>query len=338
MAARTTFTPEIASAFARTALANVVREYPAKLDHVLEGDGDLLPPRSLHPAFRGSFDWHSCVHMHWLLARVRRLMPDLPERAAIDAAFDRHLAPAAIAQECAYLARPAAASFERTYGWAWLLELAHELRRADDARRWADALAPLARAFVDRYITYLPRQRHAIRSGLHQSSAFGLAFAWDYARSAGERELAACCGEAALRWFGADRGAPAAWEPSGTDFLSPSLMEADLMRRMLDREAFASWLAAFLPGVERGEPAVLFAPVAVTDRADGYLVHLDGLNLSRAWCMRGIAGALPAGDARVARLRSAAAAHVDAGMAGVRSGEYMGEHWLATFALLALTA
>jgi hypothetical protein len=338
VAARATLTPELASAFARTALANVAREYPAKLDHVLEGDGDLAPPRRLHPAFHGSFDWHSCVHMHWLLARVRRLAPDLPERADVDALFDRRLAPAAVAQECAYLARPGATAFERTYGWAWLLELAHELRRAGDAGRWVDALAPLARTFVDRYVLFLPRQRYPIRSGLHQCSAFGLAFAWDYARVAGERGLAARCEETALRWFGADRDAPAAWEPSGTDFLSPSLMEADLMRRVLDPQAFAPWLAGFLPGLGCGEPAALFTPVAVGDRADGYLVHLDGLNLSRAWCMRGIAGALPEGDARAAALRSAAELHVAAGMAGLGSGEYMGEHWLATFALLALTA
>jgi hypothetical protein len=160
----------------------------------------------------------------------------------------------------------------------------------------------------------------------------------DYARAKGERDLGARCSETALRWFGADRDAPVTWEPSGTDFLSPSLMEADLMRRVLDSQAFATWLAAFLPGLERGEPAALFAPVAVGDRADGYLVHLDGLNLSRAWCMRGIAGALRDGDARAVVLRSAAEVHVAAGMAGLGSGEYVGEHWLATFALLALTA
>jgi len=234
MAARTTLAPEIASAFARTALANVVRKYPAKPDHVLEGDGDLAPPRSLHRAFHASFDWHFCVRMHWLL------------------------------------------------------ELAHELRREGDAARWADARAPLARLFANRYVAFLPRQRYPIRSGLHPCSAFGLAFAWDYARFAGERDLAARCGESALHWFGADRDAPAA--------------------------------------------------VSERERADGQLVQLDGLNLSRAWCMRGISRALPEGDARAAPLRSAADIHVAAGMAGLASGEYMGEHWLATFALLALTA
>jgi hypothetical protein len=246
VAARATFTPELASAFARIALANVAREYPAKLDHVLADDGDLAPPRRLHPAFHGSFDWHSCVHMHWLLARVRRLVPGLPERVAIDAAFDRRLTAEAIAQECAYLARPGAEAFERTYGWAWLLALAHELRRAGDAVRWADALTPLARVFVARYVDFLPRQRYPIRSGLHQCSAFGLAFASDYARVAGERDLAARCGETALRWFGADRDAPAAWEPSGTDFLS-----------------CPGWNAASPPRCSRRSPSAI-APMAIS--------------------------------------------------------------------------
>ncbi len=323
---------------ARTALANVTREYPAKLDHVLGDADDVAGPRALHPAFYGAFDWHSCVHMHWLLARVGRLWPDLPERAAIADVFDRHLAPDTIAAECAYAARPEARAFERTYGWAWLLELAHELERDPAARRWADALAPLARLFAHRYVDYLPRQRYPIRSGLHASSAFGLAFALDYARATEEPALAAVCVDAAQRWFGGDRDAPAAWEPSGTDFLSPALMEADLMRRVLPAPAFAQWLDGFLPGIARGVPDALFAPVPVTDRSDGYLVHLDGLNLSRAWNMRGIAAALPGGDPRIGVLRAAAIAHIEAGLTGLDSGDYMGEHWLATFALLAVTA
>ena len=321
-------TPELASSFARTALANVAQEYPAKLDHVMGGPADVRGPRELHPAFYGSFDWHSCVHMHWTLARVRRLHPSLPERAAIDGVFDARLTVRNVEGECAYLARPESAAFERTYGWAWLLELARELR----GERWWPVLRPLADAFAARYVDYLPRQRYPLRQGLHPNSAFGLAFAIDYADAAGDAVLRAACVDAAHRWFARDRDAPVAWEPSGIDFLSPALMEADLMRRVLGPRDFSSWLDAFVPG------GFALAPVAVDDRSDGYIVHLDGLNLSRAWCMEGIARALPAEDPRVAALRASAAAHHDAGMRGLASGDYAGAHWLATFATLALTA
>jgi len=323
-----TLAAELASTFARTALANVTREYPAKLDHVLGGPGDVLGPRALHPAFYGSFDWHSCVHMHWTLARVRRLHPTMPERAAIDAAFDTHFTPGNIEAECGYLARPESAAFERTYGWAWLLELARELR----GTRWSSALAPLADAIVARYLDYLPRQRYPLRQGLHANSAFGLAFALDFADATGHAGLRTACAGTAMRWFAHDRDAPLHWEPAGIDFLSPALMEAELMRRVLEADALARWLDAFLPGDGA------FAPVGVDDRSDGYIVHLDGLNLSRAWCMRGIAGALPQGDRRVAPLRASATQHLDAGMQGLASGDYAGAHWLATFATLALTA
>jgi hypothetical protein len=289
--------------------------------------GDVLGPRALHPAFYGSFDWHSCVHMHWTLARVRRVFPSLAERPAIDAAFDAHFTISNIATECAYLARPEAAAFERTYGWAWLLALARELI----GTQWAPALAPLADAFVARYLDYLPRQRYPLRQGLHPNSAFGLALAIDFADATGRASLRAACNDAALRWFGGDRDAPVQWEPSGIDFLSPALMEADLMRRVLPRDEFARWLDAFLP-------RVAFTPVRVDDRSDGYIVHLDGLNLSRAWCMRGIADALPAGDPRAGALRTSAASHLRAGMEGVASADYAGAHWLATFAVLALTS
>jgi len=333
-------TAALAESFAGVALANVTREYPGKPDHVLAGDHDVRPPRAWHPAFYGSFDWHSCVHMHWLLARVRRLFPAVAQHAAIDDVFDRHLTPGNIAQECAYLARPEARSFERTYGWAWLLKLAHELRCGNDAAslRWAETLAPLAQAIAARYLDYLPRQRYALRHGLHANSAFGVAFALDYARTARRDDLASACGRAALRWFGADRNIPAAWEPSGADFLSPSLMEAEAMRRVLPAAKFPAWLDRFLPGLAAREPAALFSPVIVDDRSDGFIVHLDGLNLSRAWCMRGIASALPADDRGAAALRDAAQAHLAAGLAGLSSGDYVGEHWLATYAVLALTA
>jgi hypothetical protein len=331
--------PERAAHFADIALANVVREFPNKLDHVIGAAEDVRRPRDLHPAFYGSFDWHSCVHMHWLLARVRRLFPALPQRAAIDALFDAHLSPSNIAAECAYVARPASRGFERTYGWAWLLELATELRRGDDSgsRRWAATLDPLADAFVRRYLDYLPRQRHPLRTGVHSNSAFGVVFALDHARAAGLASLEALCVERACTWFAADREAPAAWEPSGADFLSPVLIEAELMRRVLAPPAFATWLDGFLPGLALREPASLFTPSEVADRTDPFIVHLDGLNFSRAWCLRGIASSLAHADPRAAIMRDAAAAHLAAGMDGLTGGDYMGEHWLATFATLAST-
>lgn len=333
-----TLIPEHAASFARIALANVVREYPGKQDHVLGGDADLAPPRVLHPAFYGSYDWHSCVHMHWLLVHVRRLHPALPRRAAIDALLDRHLAPANIAAECAYLRRPHAQSFERPYGWTWLLKLADELSQStdDDARRWSAHLAPLARAIVDRYLAWLPKADYPIRYGMHSNSAFGLLFAQDYAKRAGETVLANLCGDSARAWYGIDRDVPAAWEPSSFDFLSPALVEAALMRRVLAPAEFAQWLSAFLPAMEKRHPAQLFTPVIVSDRRDPHIVHLDGLNLSRAWCFRGIAEALPEHDPRGPVAREAAAVHLAAGLAGLDSADYLGGHWLASFAALAL--
>jgi hypothetical protein len=332
-------TTERAAAFADIALANVVREFPNKLDHVMGAAGDVRRPRELHPAFYGSFDWHSCVHMHWLLARVRRIVPDLPQRKAIEALFDAHLTPSHIAAECAYLARAESRGFERTYGWAWLLELATELRRDSDAesRRWSATLKPLTDAFVRRYIDYLPSQHYPLRTGVHSNSAFGLLFALDHARAAGDVALDALCGERARTWFGGDRDAPVAWEPSGADFLSPALLEAELMRRVLPMPEFSGWLTGFLPGLARREPAALFTPAEVTDRTDPYIVHLDGLNFSRAWCLRGIASALSESDPRAAILRRSGVVHLEAAMEGLAGGDYMGEHWLATFATLALT-
>jgi len=332
-------TPATASRLARLALANLRTEYPTKQDHVIGSPADVRSSRELHPAFHGSFDWHSCVHMHWSLARLRRLVPVLPERVAIGRAFDEHFATAAIAAECAYLSRPLSASFERPYGWAWLLELAREVRADDDAdaRRWARALAPLADAFVARWLAWLPRAGYPVRHGMHANSAFALALTIDYARAAGEDSLAAAVADRALAWFGEDAGAPAAWEPSGADFLSPALTEADLMRRVLPHDRYGAWLARFLPGLERREPSSLFTPVSIADRSDPQVVHLDGLNLSRAWCMRGIANALPPGDPRVEPLRDAAARHLASGWAGLDSPDYVGTHWLASFALLAMS-
>jgi hypothetical protein len=330
--------PATASRFARIALDNVVREYPNKLDHAMSGPGDVASPRALHPAFYGSYDWHSSVHMHWLLARLLRCFPSLPEAPAITAMLDRHLSPEAIAGEVAYLARPGTRSFERTYGWAWLLKLAEEFGRGatPDFARWRANVAPLAEAFDARYRDYLPKAAQPLRSGTHANSAFGLAFALDYARACAHPRLAALCESKAHAWFGNDRDYPAAWEPSGSDFLSPALVEADLMRRVLAPNEFATWLGAFLPGFVSGEPETLFTPAVPTDRGDPQIVHLDGLSFSRAWCFDGIAAALPAGDARIAVAHHAAAKHREAGVEGLESGDYMGAHWLASFAVLAL--
>lgn len=333
-------TADLARRYAAIALANIAAEYPAKLDHVLASAADAVAPSMLHPAFHGSFDWHSCVHMHWLLARIRRGFPDLDCCRDIDAGFDLRLTPAAVAGEVAYLARAHSQSFERSYGWAWLLKLATELSMQEGAGggRHAQALQPLTDAFVQRYLAYLPRAGYAIRHGMHANSAFGLAFALDHARAAGHEGLARQCEASALAWFGDDRDAPARWEPSGADFLSPSLMEAALMRRVLDGPAFARWLAAFLPDLGVGEPRTLVTPVAVADRSDPQIVHLDGLNLSRAWCFAEIAAALPGGDPRAGTSRAAADLHLAAGWQGLASDDYVGAHWLASFALLALEA
>ncbi len=329
----------LASRFASIALDNVKREYPNKLDHVMGGAVDVASPRSLHPAFYGSFDWHSCVHMHWLLARLLRITDQLPEAEAIAQTFDAHFCREAIAGEVSYLGQASTQTFERTYGWAWLLKLAEELGRSDSARFrfWQGNVAPLADAFVARYLDWLPRAAHPLRTGMHANSAFGIAFALDYARAAGEARLASACEAKALDWYANDRDYPAAWEPSGADFFSPALIEADLMRRVLAPDAFADWLGAFLTGLAESKPASLFTPAIPTDRSDGQIVHLDGLNLSRAWCFAGIAAALPAADLRVPAARAAADAHRVAGMQGVASSDYMGAHWLASFAALALT-
>jgi len=345
-----------AERFAALALANVAIDFPHKLDQVLTRAADARPPRDLHPAFHGSFDWHSCVHMHWLLACVLRRFPAVPSGPAIRECFDRHFAAAAIAAEVAYLARPGSASFERPYGWAWLLKLAQALRGtnvagaralvsssvagagADDFAVWSHTLQPLANTFAARFVEFLPRTHLPVRHGVHSNSAFALAFALDYAQAAGDETLTATVCAKALEWFANDRDVPAAWEPSGADFLSPALVEAELMRRVLPSDTFAAWLTGFMPGFGHGEPARLFAPVEVTDRSDPQLVHLDGLNLSRAWCLRGIAAALTPDDERCGVAHAAADAHLAAGWSGLASGDFAGAHWLASFALLALDA
>jgi hypothetical protein len=239
----------------------------------------------------------------------------------------------------AYLKQPSRASFERTYGWAWLLKLTEELRgwNDKDGRRWSKNLQPLADAFVEKYLAFLPKQNYPIRTGVHPNTAFGLAFALDYARAAGDKKLEALIVERAQTYYGHDVNYPAAWEPGGEDFFSPALMEADLMRRVLNKPAFESWLRKFLPDLTRNQPQALLEPAVVTDRTDPKLVHLDGLNLSRAWCMASIANALPSNDPLQRILAKSASAHANAALPYIASGNYEGEHWLASFAVYMLT-
>ena len=322
----------LADRLAAIALGHVGREWPNKLDQVLEGPADLLAPSALHPAFFGSFDWHSCVHAHWMLARLLRRFPGMTQADAIRARFDAALAPGPIAAELAYLGRPLARGFERPYGWAWLLKLAAELEGLEGGA-WAASLDPLARAFAGRFRDFLPRADYPVRAGTHGSTGFALALAADYA-ALRDPGLLALLRDKALAWYGADADCQA-WEPSGDDFLSSALIEAECLRRLLPAVEFLSWFVRFLPRLAQGEPATLLCPARVADRSDGKIVHLDGVNLSRAWCWGALAAALPPEDPRRAVAEAAATAHRAAGLPHL-AGHYMGEHWLASFAVLAL--
>ncbi len=325
-------TSELASHFARIALGHVTREYPNKLDHVIGGPQDLQSPKALHPIFYGSFDWHSCVHGYWLLATLYRLFPDLPEQQQSRTVFNAHLTAANVAGELSYLVRPDSRAFERPYGWAWLLMLAAELNRhtTDEGKAWAAALAPLAETFAARFKQFLPNQPYPNRTGAHPNSAFALALALEYA----DDELAAIIADRARAWYGADTGAQA-WEPDGDAFLSPTLVEAECMRRILPADEFRDWFRHFLPNLASRQPATLFAPPTVVDRTDGKIAHLDGLGLSRAWCWRGIAATLNGTARDIAT--EAAELHLSTSLPHI-AGDYAGEHWLASFALLALSA
>ena len=336
---RLSLNEEQASRFARLALKCVKKEYPNKLDHVMNDRGEVQSPQALHPAFYGCFDWHSAVHGHWMLVRLLRLFPRLPESAEIRAALNDNLSEKNLLAETAYLGQPNRQSFERTYGWAWLLKLAEELHGWEDAdaKRWSKNLQPLADALVARYINFLPKQTYPIRTGVHPNTAFGLAFAMDYAMAEGKKQLGELIKERSLTYFSADANYPAAWEPGGEDFFSPSLMEADLMRRVMAPAEFRKWFHRFLPGIAKGEPKALLNPATVTDRSDPKIVHLDGLNLSRAWCMRNVASALPANDPARKVLAQSADVHAKDALANVASGDYAGEHWLASFAVYMLS-
>jgi len=304
-----------ANAFAATALANVVRDYPRHVSHLLTRADEDLDPRRLHPAFYGSYDWHSAVHMHWLLARVLRLFPVKNE---IGLLLDRHLSPAAMEVELAYFNSAAGKTFERPYGWAWLLELQAELLRLGNAQ-WSRAVEPLAAELARRMADFVARAPYPIRAGSHGNTAFACLLALDYAHTGADKRLENEIKAASVRWYRADRGAPLAYEPSLDDFLSPALVEAALMRQVMAPDEFSAWSRKFFST----DPAKL-EPPAVADRSDPKQSHLDGLCLSRAWCFRKLG------------YGNAARRHLEAGLRHASGGDYVGEHWLASFAALAL--
>ncbi|MFL6290538.1 MAG: DUF2891 domain-containing protein [Thermoanaerobaculia bacterium] len=335
--------PEIDAAtaerFANLALACVHKEYPNKIAHVLNGDADVRPPRELTPAFYGCYDWHSAVHGHWLLARLARRFPDAPLAAKARAALEKSLTAENLAAEARYLEGEGRNTFERPYGLAWLLQLAAELREWDDpqAGRWTKNLEPLEQAAAQRIRTWAPKLSFPIRTGEHNQTAFGFGLILDWARGAGDQATAALIESRVRELYLKDRACPLAYEPSGEDFLSPCLGEADLARRVLAPAAFAEWLSAFLPQIPKDGRGDWLAPGVVTDPTDGKLAHLDGLNLSRAWMLEGMAASLPPDDARVPALRAAAAAHRESGLRSVTGEHYEGGHWLGSFATYLVT-
>ena len=307
-------------------------QYPNKLGQVIESDKDLLSPKTLHPAFYGCFDWHSAVHGHWSLVRLINAHPDLNKRNATVNALSRHLTPSNIEKEIDYFKVASNGSFERMYGWAWLLKLAEELQQLNtaDAKEWQKNIAPLANLIAGKTRNFLPKLNYPIRVGTHTNTAFAMTMIYDYAVAYGDEELKQLVVQRARDFYLEDINCPLSWEPSGYDFLSPCLEEADVMRRVLSENAFRNWLGQFLPQLANRD--FLLEPGIVTDRKDGHLVHLDGLNFSRAWCLYGIADALP----EYQHLVQIANDHVNHSLPSLVGDGYEGGHWLASFALLAL--
>ena len=332
-----TLHPDVAHHLAGVALRNVATEYPYHLAHMVRDANEVRAPRELFPVFWGSYDWHSCVHMHWTLARSLRVAAIAAGAPAIEAHFDARLTAPAVEREIEYLAAPGRASFERPYGWGWVLKLAAELellaRAQQRARTWASALAPLAAVLAERFVDHLAHADYAVRAGSHGNSAFALILALDYARVHEHRALAQTIVARAARWFGADRRYPADYEPSGDDFLSAGMCEALLMARTLPECDFGDWWEAFAPAPQA--LARWLVPVAVSDATDPKIVHLHGLNLSRAWCWRALCSRLPASLHE--QIRTAIDSSLGVSLPAAISGDYVGTHWLASFALLALT-
>jgi hypothetical protein len=329
-------TADIASRLAGQVLSNVTREYPNKMDHVMTGAADVKGPRDLHPVFYGSFDWHSCVHGYWLLARSYRRFPASPASAAIRRVIDQHFTVSNVAGELAYFANTAHRSFERPYGIAWLLMLAAELARHTSAegRRWFDVLSALATECASRLRHYCEAADYPVRAGIHNNSAFALVLGLEYADICGADAIGGALRQKSRAWFGNDADCPA-WEPDGEDFLSPALTEVVCMSRALAPAEFSTWLERFLPRLAAREPASLFRPAKVGDRTDPKLVHLDGFNLTRAWCWKILGHRFEIDDPRRAIALGSAQSHLSASLPYI-AGDYSGSHWLATFAMLAL--
>lgn len=329
---------EQAAGLVKMALAGIDREYPNKPSQVMVGPEDVASPKELHPVFYGHFDWHSSVHGHWMLVRMLRLFPEEEFGAEVREVLERRLTVEGLAEEAAYFDKPANRSFERMYGWAWALRLALELRSWDDpqGREWAKRFEPLEKRLVGLAKDFLPKLDWPVRCGFHPESSFALAQMIDYARGVGDEGFEKLLCEKAVLFYGKDRNYPAAYEPSGFDFFSQGLNEADLMRRVLDEREFSEWLDGFFPGLAKGELGNLLQPVTVSDPTDPHLIHLAGLNLNRAWTMRGISSILTKGDPRRLVLTKASDAHEVAGLANVHTGHYEGEHWLASFTVYLL--
>lgn len=333
------FSIEIASSLAEIPTQGICREYPNKLDHVIGGPGDLKSPRELHPAFYGCFDWHSAVHSHWMLIHLIKRF-ELRIEPKIRSLLRINLTEEHLRAEADYFAEPYRQSFERPYGWAWLLKLAQEIHQWDDkdGKGWSEGLRPLETAIAARFCDFLNRQQYPVRTGTHTNTAFSMTLAYDYACSTGDVRLQDVLLEKATAYYSADANYPTAQEPSGADFLSPCLVEADLLRRVMSREQFREWLGVFLPELSSGGAKQLLTPVEVSDRTDPQIGHLDGLNLSRAWCLVGIANSLDPSDPLACTLRDSAQHHAIKGLSHVATGDYMGEHWLASFAVYMLSA
>ncbi len=332
-------TGDQAAAFAYLALKGLNQEFPNKPSNVVDSVESVKRPSDLYPAFYGCFDWHSSVHGHWLLVRLLKEYPDHPLADESRAALAEHLTKENLQREADHFAKDVNKSFERMYGWAWLLRLSAELKTWDEdvAQAWSANLQPLEDVIVGRIKDYLPKLQWPIRVGVHQDTGFALGQIFDYAKTVGDDELASLVAGKAAEYYMNDKAYPAGYEPSGEDFFSSGLNEADMMRRILPQDQFAAWLDEFLPGLREGEAGNLLQPVGVSDVTDGKIVHLAGLNMNRAWTMRGIASALPQDDPRRQTLEESAAAHATAGLEYVFSGHYEGEHWLATFAVYVLT-
>ena len=325
--------------FAGLALSCIHREYPNKIAHVLNSNEDAKPPRELTPVFYGCYDWHSAVHGHWLLVRLCRTYPRAPFATEARNALRQSFTPEKVAAEVEYLQTKGRRTFERPYGLAWLLQLSAELHEWHDseAKLWASTLRPLEKVAADRFRTWLPKLTHPVRTGEHSQTAFAFGLVLDWAHSRKDQPMAKLVEQRARDYYLKDRGANLAFEPSGQDFLSPILAEADLMRRILKPKEFAVWLHAFLPHLPRDGSTDWIRPAVVTDKTDGKLVHLDGLNLSRGWMLEGIASGLPPGDPRIFSLTTAARRHREAGLKAVSGEHYEGGHWLGSFAVYLVT-